>query len=295
VPSAGTTATPSDGGAPAPAAENTSTGDVTAAPAPAGAQAVPPPAVNVGPSSASGPPGAPGATASNAPSAAVPPAVPNGVTGEGPGNLTAYRPFTKAELSLGALTLPRAEFSLPTQESTKRADLTLLLTLRQLFQWNPRFAVGAAVDWGLRPVTDQIVIESARGPIRRSHSRNYFMITGLVRYIPLLKPEYELWVQGSGGALIVSDRYQSELDKAAIPVVVGPQATTIGTEGGTAGVGLGFEYRLDRHWAVGGFTQQMLWFLPKAQRCAQTLECSTVGGRLFSFELGLNVTYRTRL
>ncbi len=207
----------------------------------------------------------------------------------------APRPFTKAELSLGALTLPRATFSLPTQESTDQADLTLLLTLRQLFQFDPHFAVGAAIDWGLRPTSDKRVIESSLGPINRSHSRNYLMITGLLRYIPVVRPTYEIWLAVSGGALIVSDRYVSELDKAAIPVVVGPQATNISTEGGTAGLAAGFEYRLDRSWALGGFTQQMLWFLPDQKRCAQTLECATVGGRLFSFEVGLTATYRLRL
>lgn len=209
--------------------------------------------------------------------------------------INAARPFTKAELSLGALTLPRARFRLPTDESTNRADLTLLLTLRQLFQWNPSFAIGAAIDWGLRPTSEKVTIESARGPIERSHSRNYLMVTGLVRYIPVVRPDYEIWVAASGGALIVSDRYVSKLDKWALPVVVGPQATNISTEGGTAGLGAGFEYRLDRRWALGGFTQQMLWFLPQQKRCAQTLECASVGGRLFSFEVGLTATYRLRL
>ncbi|MCU0680660.1 MAG: hypothetical protein MUF34_00080 [Polyangiaceae bacterium] len=207
----------------------------------------------------------------------------------------AWRPYTKAELSLGALTLPRGDFSLPTQESAKRADLTLLLTLRQLFQWDPHFAIGAAIDWGLRPVSDEITIESARGPIKRLHSRNYLMVTGLVRYIPVVRPGYEIWLAASGGALIVSDRYQSDLDKSALPVVVGPQATNIGTEGGTVGLGAGLEYRLDRSWALGGFTQQMLWFLPERKRQAQTTEAATVGGRLFSFEVGLTATYRARL
>lgn len=205
------------------------------------------------------------------------------------------RPFTKAELSLGALTLPRARFTLPTDEGTNRADLTLLLTLRQLFQWNPHFAVGAAIDWGLRPTSDKITIESARGPIERSHTRNYLMVTGLVRFIPVVNPEYEIWVGASGGALVVSDRYVSKLDRSAIPVVVGPQATHVSSEGGTVGLGVGFEYRFARSWAVGGFTQQMLWFLPEQKRCAQTLECASVGGRLFSFELGLTATYRLRL
>jgi hypothetical protein len=291
--------------APTPGAANAAAPVMSAPPAAAAAPAGPPSpnAAPAGPPATAGTPaGPPGQAAAGAGSPVVARGARRAGVRETVGEaeerellIDAPRPFTKAELSLGALTLPRARFSLPTEESTDRADLTLLLTLRQLFQWNPNFAVGAAIDWGLRPTSDEITTETSRGPIKRSHTRNYLMVTGLVRYIPVVRPNYEIWVAASGGALVVNDRYVSELDKAAIPVVVGPQATSVRAEGGTVGLGIGFEYRLDRSWALGGFTQQMLWFLPEQKRCAQTLECASVGGRLFSFEVGLTATYRLRL
>ena len=39
----------------------------------------------------------------------------------------------------------------------------------------------------------------------------------------------------------------------------------------------------------------MLWKFPTTKDCAQTRECATVSGTLFSFETGVNVTYRVRL
>jgi hypothetical protein len=50
---------------------------------------------------------------------------------------------------------------------------------------------------------------------------------------------------------------------------------------------------LFRELAVGAWTNERLWFLPKSTHCGPSpVECTTVSGRRFSLELGLALSYR---
>lgn len=201
---------------------------------------------------------------------------------------------TMAELSAGLIAAPRASICSPTEVSCFRSESTLLLTFRQLIQFSRRFALGASIAWGIRPLNDTVSQQSDAGTIARTHKRNYFDLGPVLRGYPYLGDHVSVWLGGGFGLIIVDDAYTPK-DDGTSAVVVGPTATTVRTEGLSLAGGVGVEYHLSPQWSVGLWTMENSWFLPKTRACAPTNECATVTGTVVTIESGLSVTYRVRL
>ena len=202
------------------------------------------------------------------------------------------RPHAMVEIGVGGLSLPYKRLCIPTESKCVDSDYTLLGSLRYSLRWTPRFSFGAGVSLGFRPIVDSANVQSPDGVIERDHSRNYLILSALWRYYPIRQDGFEAWVGATGGLIVVSDRYALK-DKGT--AIINPRSTTLATEGPMVGLGGGVEWSLSSSWAVGGWTTQMVWFLPKEPVCGATTDCSTVSGASYSLELGLSLIYRTRI
>lgn len=201
-----------------------------------------------------------------------------------------HKLHTISELGLGALTVPQANICIPTQGQCTSTELTSLVVARESFRWTRRFAVGAGVGFGFRPVSEDVSANTPDGPIPRSHSRNYYFLGAHARYYVIQTDLIGLWAGATGGAVIISDSYKTDVERKAL---LGPKSATVRSEGGNIGLGLGFEYLLTPQLGVGAWTNELLWFMPNERSCSSVQnECSTVLGRVFSLELGLALSYR---
>lgn len=201
------------------------------------------------------------------------------------------RPHSHVELGVGALTLPSAHLCIATQCTD--TDLTLLLALRHVFMFNRRFGIEAGVAWGFRPVEAETNLTAPDGTVvERRHTRNYFMVSAGARYYPITSPNFLLWTGGTAGVVVASDRYGSP-DRGES--ILGPRSNVVRSEGVMGGAQLGADWPLRTNWLVGAWTTQMLWHFPGRKSCAQTGECASVNGSLYSFEAGVAVTYRVHL
>jgi hypothetical protein len=202
--------------------------------------------------------------------------------------------LTMAEVGVGALFLPSAPDCLPHRTSCPTSDTALLLTARPLVQIGGRFVFGVSASWGIGRQGQNADIATSTGTIKRTHHRDYFLFSPIVRYYPFLAlaGRVDAWVGLTGGFLIVSDRYSNDADGTSS---VGPLSLTVSTTGSTFGGGLGFDVRITEAISVGGWTHESLWLLPHGRRCAQTYECATIGGPQLAIEGGLTASYRLRL
>jgi hypothetical protein len=202
--------------------------------------------------------------------------------------------LTMAEVGVGALFLPSAPDCLPNHTSCPTSDTALLLTARPLVQIGGRFVFGVSASWGIGRQSQNADIATPTGTIGRTHRRDYFLFSPIVRYYPFLSlaGRVDAWVGLTGGFLIVSDRYSNDADGTSS---VGPLSLTVSTTGSTFGGGVGFDVRITEAISVGAWTHQSLWLLPRGRRCAQTYECATIGGPQLAIEGGLTASYRLRL
>lgn len=202
--------------------------------------------------------------------------------------------LTMAEIGVGTLLLPSAPDCLKNNAKCASTDGALLLSARPLVQIGGRFVFGVSATWGIGRASENADIASASGKISRTHQRDFFFLSPIVRYYPFVSlfSRLDAWVGLTGGAVIISDRYRNDRDGTSS---VGPQSLTISTTGTTFGGGLGVDVRLTQAISLGGWTHGLLWLLPGERRCAQTYECATLGGTRASIEGGLTLSYRLRL
>lgn len=202
------------------------------------------------------------------------------------------RAHAMVEIGIGGLSLPYKKFCLPTEYRCASSDYTLLGSLRYSLRWSPSFAVGAGISLGFRPLSDNADIQSSEGVIPRVHSRNYLLLSSTFRYYFFEQDGLEVWAGATGGLIVVSDRYELQNKGTAI---INPRNTTLASQGPMIGLGLGLDWSLNSSWAIGGWTHQMIWFLPENAACGATYDCATVSGASYSLELGLSMIYRSRL
>jgi hypothetical protein len=157
-----------------------------------------------------------------------------------------------------------------------------------------RFVFGVGASWGIGRAGQSVDIPTAAGKIDRTHHRDYFFFSPIVRYYPArsLFGRVDAWLGLAGGVIIVSDRYSNDTDGTSS---VGPLSLTVSTTGTTFGGGGGFEVRLTEAISVGAWTHEALWLIPRERACAQTNECATLSGPRLAIEGGLTMSYRLRL
>jgi hypothetical protein len=200
----------------------------------------------------------------------------------------------KAEVGLGLLGLPNARVctNRTLHFGCNSGDSSPMLELWQLFRPNPVFAMGAGVTIGLFPVANAPKQEAIG--VSRDHSRGYLTAEMIARWYWLNGPAWESWIGGTGGLVVVSDRYATN-NEVTDRYVLGPRGVTIRTEGYTLGVAAGVTKALSESWTIGAGFRYGLWFLPSAPARDVLGDEASLIGRVATIVIGINVGYRLRL
>jgi hypothetical protein len=203
------------------------------------------------------------------------------------------RPTGIAEAGVGWLTLPGADVCIDRKTGCSKGDTSLALELWQLYRQSTRFAFGAGILLALIPTTD--APQADPEGLERDHSRRYFTIEGMIRYYPYVGETVEWWFGGTGGLVVVSDRFvvsqHAEDDRA----LLGPRGVTVRTEGGTIGIAGGPVLALAPHWSLGLTLRYGHWFLPNEPARDPLGSEASLTGRNTVFSAGATVAFRTEL
>ncbi len=203
------------------------------------------------------------------------------------------RPYTMVEVSAGTLALPAAKVCPTSLNECSTGEVSLALGIRNLYEFG-RFAVGAGVVWATTLRHD-----TARGAadLERIHSRRSFLFEGMFRYTFAQGPRWEFWATANGGGVGVNDSWtvKSDRNPPAGIQFVGPKASTIGTEGGAIGAGVGGAFIFVQNLSVGGHLRYMNWFLPGTPKNNPTGDVASLSGRVDVFDLGISLAYRLSL
>ncbi len=208
-------------------------------------------------------------------------------------------PHTIAELEAGIIALPNAPISpgqrggdAPIVGRIGRGDATLQTGLHVLYRWNRDYAIGAGAIFAPSPTSDDQY--GGLSGLPRTHSRSYLFFGFEGRYIPLHVRDFEAWVGLSSGAVIIADRFTTELSDR-VPTILGTPDVTIRTEGFALGAQAGGSYYLSENWIAGANVRGYHWLLPETRSCSSIGDCATLAGSVQVFELGLTIGYRLPL
>lgn len=203
------------------------------------------------------------------------------------------RPHTMAELSTGLLTLPAAEVCPSSLNECNRGEASLALGLASIFRYE-RFGVGGSLRWATTLRNDAAPGAEA---LERDHSRRYFLAQALGRYYFHRSPSIEWWTGPSFGIVIINDSWSTKADRKpyADTAFVGPRAATIGTEGFSLGLAVGFAWNFATNWAFGTQLRYENWLLPGQRDFLPTHDQASLSGRLDTLDFGLSIAYRIAL
>lgn len=209
------------------------------------------------------------------------------------------RPHTVAEIEAGIIALPNAPISpgqrggdTPIVGRIGRGDATLQTGIHVLYRWSRQYAIGAGAIFAPRPTSDEQY--GGLTALPRTHSRSYLFLGMEGRYVPVHYRFFEAWVGLSSGAVIVADRFTTEVSDK-VPTILGTPDVTIRTEGFAIGAQAGGSYYLSENWIAGANVRGYHWILPETPSCSAIGDCATLSGSVQAFELGLTVGYRLPL
>jgi hypothetical protein len=191
---------------------------------------------------------------------------------------------------VGWLTLPGAEVCIDRKTGCSEGDTSLALDLWQLYRQSRRFAFGAGILLALIPTTDAPK-QDPQG-VQRDHARRYFTVEGMLRYYPYVGETVEWWVGGTGGLVVVSDRFVVKEDQEDDRALLGPRGVTVRTEGGTIGIAGGPVLSLAPHWSLGLTLRYGHWFLPEEPAHDPLGSQASLTGRNTVFSAGVTVEPR---
>jgi hypothetical protein len=204
------------------------------------------------------------------------------------------RPYTMAELTGSLLTLPAANVCL-TAGNCSRGETSIAVGLHNFYR-SGILGIGAGIVYA-RTLRGDAAPGQDDPDLQREHTRGYFMVEGQLRLYALRAKSWEWWVGPSVGAVIVNDSWSVIADRKpyADTAFIGPRAATIGTEGLTAGLGLGAEWSFANNWSFGAMLRYAMWFLPQNAERSPTGDTASLSGRVDMVDLGLTVAYRIAL
>jgi hypothetical protein len=203
------------------------------------------------------------------------------------------RPYTLAEVELGFLALPAAEVCIQSTTDCERGEGSLAVGIHNHYRFGA-FTLGAGIDWATTLRSDR-----ARGAdgLKREHSRSYFLVEGQFRYYALRTSDWEGWVGATLGGVIVNDSWSvlADRDPYFDTDFVGPRATSLGTEGFSAGVGVGAEWSFASSWALGTTFRYANWFFPQNPKPLPLNDPASLSGRVDMIALSITLAYRIAL
>jgi len=216
------------------------------------------------------------------------------------------RPHTVAELEAGVLALPGAPIS-PANEGGStplgkfgKGDATLATGIHFLYRGGRDWGVGASAYFAPFPTQDTDYVANTSMSIKRTHSRSYLSLGPEFRWFPIRFRWLELWLGATAGVIVIGDRFST--DGEGVPSDLGSRQYTVSTTGFSAGGALGGDYMLSDNWVVGLRLRGEFWTLPKIvtdpsqdPSCSSIVDCPTLGGTVFAFQIGLSIGYRIPL
>ena len=203
------------------------------------------------------------------------------------------RPYTLAEVDLGLLALPAAKVCVVSSTDCEDGEGSLAVGIHNHYRFGA-FAIGAGINWATTLRSD-----AARGApeLERQHSRSYFLVEGQFRYYALRAAEWEGWVGATLGGVVVNDSWSvlADRDPYADTDFVGPRASTLGTEGLSAGIGIGAEWSFRPSWSVGTTLRYANWFFPQDPKPLPLNDPASLSGRVDMIALSITLGYRIAL
>ena len=213
-------------------------------------------------------------------------------------------PYTMTELGAGFLTLPAAEVCGTSTTNCSRGEASLSVGIRFLYRYRD-WGFGAGIEWATTLRSDAAVGDPSLG---REHARSYFLVEGQVRYYLMRRLNWEWWMGGTLGGVVVNDSWSTNADRnpPSDADIEGPRAATLGTEGLAAGIGTGIEWVFLRNLSVGAELRYENWILPtrpptqpgqppSGPGVLPTGDVASLSGRVDMLELGIRVAYRIAL
>lgn len=199
------------------------------------------------------------------------------------------RPYMLAELATGLITLPAAEVCL-TVENCKDGETSVGVGIQNLYRYKA-IGFGAGIRWATTLRSD--AAEGAQA-LEREHSRRYFFVEGQFRYYVLWESSWEWWLGTTLGGVVVNDSWsvKSDREPANDADFVGPRSVTIGTEGLTAGLGIGSQWAFLDNWSIGAQLRYCVWILPSTREESPTGDSASLSGRVDMIDFSLAVSYR---
>ena len=203
------------------------------------------------------------------------------------------RPYTLAEVELGFLALPAAEVCIRSPTDCEQGEGSLAVGIHNHYRFGS-FAIGAGIDWATTLRSD---VARGEPSLRREHSRSYFLVEGQFRYYALRLNDWEGWVGATLGGVVVNDSWSVLADRQpyADTDFVGPRASTLGTEGLSAGIGIGAEWSFRPSWSVGVTLRYANWFFPQNPKPLPLNDPASLSGRVDMVALVIALAYRIAL
>ncbi|MBK8256047.1 MAG: hypothetical protein IPK82_25685 [Polyangiaceae bacterium] len=203
------------------------------------------------------------------------------------------RPYTLAEVEAGFMALPAADVCIKSTTDCEQGEGSFAAGIHNHYRFGA-FSIGAGILWATTLRSD-----AARGAdeLEREHSRSYFLVQGQFRYYALRTASWEGWVGGTIGGVVVNDSWSVKADRD--PYVdtdfVGPRASTLGTEGLSAGIGVGAEWIFRPSWSVGASLRYSNWFFPESPKPLPLGDPASLSGRVDIIQLTVSLAYRIAL
>lgn len=209
------------------------------------------------------------------------------------------RPYTMAELNTGFLALPAARvYFKPVDECRSagdcgRGEYSLAIGFDNLYRFQS-FAVGAGIQWATTVRSDPAL---GAAELAREHSRRYFLVNAQARYYFIRLQSWDFWAGAVVGGVVVNDSWSVKLDREpyADTDLIGPRASTLGTEGLSIGLGAGSEWNFASNWSFGTKLLYSNWIFPQRPERSPTLDVASLSGRVDVFTVGFTLAYRIAL
>jgi hypothetical protein len=199
------------------------------------------------------------------------------------------RPHMMAEVGAALLTLPAAELCI-SAESCNTSETSLGFSIQNIYRYRS-MGFGAGIRWAATLLSNEV---EGAPELERDHSRRYFFFDAQYRYYAIQKSDWEWWVGGTIGGVVVNDSWsvKEDRDPYADTAFVGPRAATIRTEGFETGLGLGTEWGFASNWSLGAQLRYSIWILPFEREESPTGDSASLKGIVNMIDLGLVITYR---
>ena len=203
------------------------------------------------------------------------------------------RPYTLAEVEAGFLALPAADVCIRSTTDCEQGEGSLAVGIHNLYRFGP-FGIGAGIVWATTLRSDAA---RGAGALKREHSRSYFLVEGVFRYYALRGNEWEGWAGATLGGVVVNDSWSVLADREpyADTDFVGPRASTLGTEGLSAGVAIGTEWSFAPSWSLGTMLRYSNWFFPESPKPLPLNDPASLSGRVDMIALSIALAYHIAL